>query len=135
MSQSTLPYDPALSASVLPRRFAALCLDAFLICLIGGVASVFIVIFGFFTLGIGWLMFHIIPLLPFGYYTLLVGGAGATPGQRALGLAVRQNDNFAPPTLVQALVWSVLLWLSFLLACVPFLLVLLNPRHRASHDI
>lgn len=132
---ATLPFDPALSTSVLPRRLIALFIDAFIICAVGTVASMFIVIFGFFTLGIGWLAFHIIPVLPFAYYTLLVGGTGATPGQRAAGLVVRQNDDFLPPNLAQALVWSVLLWLSFLLACVPFLVIFLNPRHRATHDI
>jgi uncharacterized RDD family membrane protein YckC len=75
------------------------------------------------------------PLLPFAYYTLLIGGSGATPGQRALGLAVRQDADLSAPTLAQALVWSILLWLSFVLACVPFLLALLNPRHRAAHDM
>ena len=80
MSQP-LPFNPALSASVLPRRFIALFIDAFVICVTGLVAALFIGIFGVFTLGIGWLAFHIIPLLPFAYYTLLVGGTGATPGR------------------------------------------------------
>ena len=134
MSQS-LQFNPALSPSVLPRRFFALLIDTFIIGLTAWVAAIFIVIFGIFTLGIGWLTFHIIPVLPFAYYTLLVGGTGATPGQRAAGLAVRQNADFTAPNLAQALVWSVLLWLSFVLACVPFLVAFLNPRHRAAHDI
>jgi len=143
MSQPILQTDPQLnphtepyvSAGVLPRRFFALVIDFFIIGFIGWVAAFFIIIFGFFTLGIGWLAFHIIPVLPFAYYTLLVGGSGATPGQRACGLVVRQDAAFARPTLPQAFVWSILLWLSFLFACIPFLLMLLNPRRRAAHDI
>jgi uncharacterized RDD family membrane protein YckC len=135
MSQFTLPSDAPLSAGVLPRRFFALFLDVFVISLIGFVAAVFITIFGFFTLGLGWLAFHIIPAIPFAYYTLLIGGTGATPGQRAMGILVRQEGSLAPPSMLQAFIWTILLWLSFLFAGVPFLLVLLNPRHRAAHDI
>jgi uncharacterized RDD family membrane protein YckC len=39
------------------------------------------------------------------------------------------------PTMAQALVWTILFWLSFALACVPFFLALLPPRHRAAHDL
>jgi uncharacterized RDD family membrane protein YckC len=135
MSQTILPSDPSVSVGILPRRFIALVLDFFLIGFIGWIAAFLIVIFGIFTLGVGWLAFHIIPAIPFAYYTLLIGGSGATPGQRAMGLVVRQDAGFARPTVPQALVWSLLLWLSFVFACVPFLLMLLNPRHRAAHDI
>jgi uncharacterized RDD family membrane protein YckC len=135
MSQTILPSEPSVGLGVLPRRFIALFLDFILIGLLGWAAAFCIVIFGFFTLGVGWLAFHIMPAIPFAYYTLLVGGAGATPGQRAMGLIVRQDAGLARPTLPQAFVWSLLLWLSFVFACVPFLLMLLNPRHRAAHDI
>lgn len=135
MSQSILPSEPTIGLGVLPRRLVALIIDFFLIGLLGWAAAFLIVIFGFFTLGVGWLAFHIIPAIPFAYYTLLIGGAGATPGQRAMGLAVRQDVGLARPTLPHAFVWSLLLWLSFVFACVPFLLMLFNPRHRAAHDI
>lgn len=135
MSQSILPSNPHVSAGVIPRRIFALLLDMFIIGIIGWVSAFFILIFGFLTLGLGWLAWHIIPVLPFAYYTLLIGGSGATPGQRAMGITVRQDTTLAPPTLPQALVWSLLLALSFVFAGIPFLLALLNPRHRAAHDI
>jgi uncharacterized RDD family membrane protein YckC len=69
------------------------------------------------------------------YYALFVGYAGATPGQRLLGLAVRQDADLSRPTLVQALVWTLLLWISFGLAFVPCLLALVTPRRRAAHDL
>ena len=108
---------------------------AVLIVVLGWSAWFVIAIFGLFTLGLGWGAFHILPLLPLAYFTLLIGGPGATPGQRAFGLAVRQDADLAPPTLAQALVWTLCLWLSFVLACVPFALALFNPRHRAAHDL
>jgi uncharacterized RDD family membrane protein YckC len=106
-----------------------------LIVVLGWSAWFVIAIFGLFTLGLGWGAFHILPFLPLAYFTLLIGGTGATPGQRAFGLAVRQDADLAPPTLAQALVWTLCLWLSFVLACVPFALALFNPRHRAAHDL
>jgi uncharacterized RDD family membrane protein YckC len=120
----------------LPRRFLALIIDVICINIIGWAAAILIILFGIFTLGLGWLGFHVIPFIPFAYYTLLIGGGGATPGQRFARLTMRQNDNPAlPPTLAQALVWAVLLWLSFALAGIPFLFAFLDPRGRMPHDI
>lgn len=138
MSQSLSPQtnpDWLLTHGVLTRRFLALLVDVVLITILGWALAIFIVILGVFTLGLGWLAFHIIPWLPLFYYTLLVGSAGATPGQRAFGIAVRQDIDLSPPTMAQALVWTLLLWVSFVLACVPFLLALAGPRHRAAHDL
>lgn len=133
---STPPLDPRLTDGVLPRRFLALIIDCICINIVGWAAVFLIALFGVLTLGIGWLGFHVIPFIPLAYYTLLVGGTGATPGQRLAGLTVRQDDNWAtPPNLAQGLVWTVLLWLSFWLAGIPFLLALLNPRGRMGHDI
>ena len=68
------------------------------------VAGLLIALFGIVTLGMGWLAFHVIPLIPLVYYTLLIGGTGATPGQRFMGLAMRQDATRPRPNLAQALV-------------------------------
>jgi len=120
---------------ILLRRFFALITDGVILTCISLAAGLFITIFGFLTLGFGWLAFHILPWLPLVYYTLLIGARGATPGQRALGLCVRQDADFSRPTMAQAAVWAILLWVSFVLACLPFALALLGPRHRAAHDL
>jgi uncharacterized RDD family membrane protein YckC len=133
LTQSSV--DAYLTRGVLARRFLAFVIDCILIGVIGWVAAITILIFGVLTLGLGWLMFHIIPLLPFLYYTLLLGGSGATPGQRMFGLAVRQDIDLSPPSFVQAFVWTLLLWVSFVLACLPFAVALVGPRHRAGHDL
>ncbi len=126
--------DALMTRGVLARRFCAFLIDIFIIGVISCVLAVVILIFGVLTLGFGWLMFHIIPLVPFFYYTLLAGGGG-TPGQRMFGIAVRQDANLLPPNFAQAFVWALLMWVSFLLACVPFALALVGPRHRAAHDL
>ena len=48
-------------------------------------------------------------------------------------IVVRQDATFAPPSLAQAFVWTLLLWFSFALAGLPFLLAFLNPRRRAAY--
>jgi uncharacterized RDD family membrane protein YckC len=127
--------DGLLTRGVPARRFCAFMVDLFLIGLLSFSLAVSIFIFGILTFGLGWLMFHIIPLIPFIYYTLLVGGGHRTPGQRVFGLAVRQDADLRAPNYAQALVWTLLMWVSFLLGCVPFALALVGPRHRAGHDL
>lgn len=139
MSQ-TLYYPPQSSEQsqfrgVVLRRCAAFIFDAIGMFLFGMAMIFAITIFGFLTLGFGWLAFHILPWLPLVYYTLLIGGTGATPGQRLAGLTMRQDATLDPPTAAQALAWSLLQAISFLLAGLPFLLVFLNPRRRAGHDL
>ncbi len=138
MGQTLSPHstpDWLLTRGVLPRRLVALVLDCILISLLFIAAGFLITIFGLITFGLGWLALHILPWLPFFYYTLLIGGTGATPGQRACGIAVRQDADLAPPTMAQAFVWTILLEVSFALGCFPFLLALAGPRHRAAHDL
>ena len=136
--QENLPHpgaDALLTRGVLARRLCAFLVDLFLIGLIGCVMAVTIFLFGLLTFGMGWLLYHIMPFVPLLYYTLLVGGAARTPGQWLFGLQVRQDADLAPPTLPQAFVWTLLMWISFVLACVPFAMALVGPRHRAAHDL
>ncbi len=138
MSQTILPQPEAewlLIRGVLARRFFAMLVDMLLLGIVSLGLAIFITLLGFLTLGVGFLAFGILNWLPMLYFTLLVGNGGATLGQMLFGLRVRQDENLATPSLAQGLVWSLLLWLSFALACVPFLLALTNPRHRAMHDL
>lgn len=126
--------DAMLTRGVLARRFCAFIIDCFIIGVVGWAFAFGILLFGILTLGFGWLMFHILPVVPFVYYTVLVA-SGGTIGQRLFGLSVRQDIDLSAPTLAQALVWTLLLWLSFLLAGLPFAMALVGPRHRAGHDL
>ncbi len=137
MSQVLFPLDPdrLLTQGVITRRVLALIADCLLIGIAGWVGAFGIALFGVLTLGLGWMAFHILPWLPLVYYALFVGYSGATPGQRLFGLAVRQDADLSHPNMAQSLVWTLLLWLSFGLAFVPFLLALVTPRRRAAHDL
>ena len=138
MSQTIYPQpspDWLLTRGVITRRVFALFADLILINILAWGAAIFMTLFGLLTFGIVTITWHIMPWLPLLYFAVLVGSDGATLGQRLFGLRVRQDADFTPPTLAQALVWAVLLWVSFCMACIPFAWVLFNPRHRALHDV
>lgn len=130
-----VPFDPRLTQGVITRRIIALVLDWLIISMVFWLAAALIAVFGVLTFGVGWLAFHLLPWLPFAYTALLVGGTGATPGQRLMGIAPRQDADLTPPTLAQGFVWTLLLYVSFAFAGIPFLFAILNPRKRALHDI
>jgi uncharacterized RDD family membrane protein YckC len=137
MSQTLLPSDPdwVLTHGVITRRVFAFIADCLLIGIAGWAGALGIALFGVLTLGLGWMAFHILPWLPLVYFMLFVGYVGATPGQRLFGLSVRQDADLSRPTMAQAVVWTLLLWISIGLAFVPCLLALVMPRHRAAHDL
>ncbi|OYV51193.1 MAG: RDD family protein [Rhodospirillales bacterium 20-60-12] len=127
--------DDWLTRDVWPRRIVAFCIDVVLILLIDLAAVFSITIIGVVTLGFGFLLLHILPIMPFIYYTVWIAGSGASPGQAALGLAVRQDANLSRPSLAQALVWTLLLGLTFAFGLLPLLVVLVTKRRRTGHDI
>ena len=137
MSQllSGFAYEPLPFRGVLARRLLAFAVDAAVMLVVGWSLAIGIFIFGILTLGTGFLLFHIIPVLPFIYYTLALP-RGGTLGQKLLSLELRHE--FEParrPSHAEALVWSLLLALNFTLSCIPFLAVFTNQKHRAAHDI
>jgi uncharacterized RDD family membrane protein YckC len=138
MSQTytpTLLPESLMFQGVIARRFCAFLIDIVLMGMVGWLLAISIFIFGIFTFGLGFLMFHIVPFLPLLYFSLFVA-SGGTPGQRLFGLSVRQDADLSAPTPAQAFVWTILLWLSFFIAGgLPFLMALFGSRHRAGHDI
>jgi uncharacterized RDD family membrane protein YckC len=146
MSQSLslrpdIVLDAWLTRDVWPRRIIAFIIDIILIAVLGTVLAWVIAVLGILTLGLGFLLFHLMPLMPALYYVAwLRTRTAATPGQRLLGLTLRQDDTLGlpmpvRPSLAQAITWTVLLYLCFALSMIPFLLVLITRRHRALHDL
>ena len=55
----------------------------------------------------------LLPLVPFAYHMLfLAEPVSATPGQAMLGLAVRRNEDLGPPSLPQAVVSTLIFYLT-----------------------
>ena len=72
-------------------------IDVLLIGLIVGALWLVLLLFGLLTLGLGLPLLGVLPFVPFCYHLLFVAGpSSATPGQQALGLVVRRNDDLGP---------------------------------------
>jgi uncharacterized RDD family membrane protein YckC len=131
------PDDDFLTSGVMSRRCVAWVIDGILIVLLVWVLWWILVMFGLLTFGLGFGAMSILPWVPFSYHFLsLLSAASATPGQRMLGLTVRRDSDFGPPTGLQALV-SVLLFYATMAISGGVLLVvaLFTVRHRALHDL
>ncbi len=137
MSYAALPFDDDyLVGGTMSRRLLAWTIDVVLIAILVFVLWWVLFWFGLLTFGLGFGAMAVLPAVPFCYHVLsLLGSASATPGQQMCGLTVRRNDDLGPPTGIQALVSTVVFYLT--LATSGFLLViaLFTVRHRTLHDL
>lgn len=131
------PPDEMLTEGVMSRRVAAWFIDALLIGLLMAVLWLILFLFGLLTLGLGLGALAIVPFVPFVYSVLsLVSWASATPGQQMFGLTVRRDDDLGRPTLLQAVVSTLVYDLTMALTTGLLLLVaLITFRHRTLHDM
>lgn len=74
-------------------------------------------------------------LLPFAYHALMVSQRGATVGQRIAGLQVVSAIDGSNPTVIQALVLTVLFYFSVFLSFLPLIYGLIDSKGRFLHDI
>lgn len=135
--RATTPLpDDLLTQGVLSRRCFAWLVDLLLLAvLIGAFWSTFFV-FGLLTLGLGMPLLGLIPLIPFAYHCLfLVGPMSATPGQALFGLRVRRDDDFGPPSLAQAVVSTLVYYLTLATSGLLLLVALFTVRKRTLHDL
>jgi uncharacterized RDD family membrane protein YckC len=137
MSYGMNPIDEyLLTEGVLIRRVFAWLIDVLLIGLICVALWVALMLFGLVTLGLGLPLLGILPFVPFCYHMLfLAGPASATPGQSALGLVVRRNDDLGRPTPVQALVSTLLFYATLATSGLLLLIALFTVRRRTLHDL
>jgi uncharacterized RDD family membrane protein YckC len=131
----TVP-DDAFISGVMSRRCFAWLLDAMLIALLIGVLCLVLLLFGLLTLGLGFGAMAILPAVPFLYHFLsLLRPASATPGQVILGLTVRRDEDLGPPTGLQALISTVVFYLTLASGGLLLLIALFTVRHRTLHDL
>jgi uncharacterized RDD family membrane protein YckC len=137
MSYGMNPIDEyLLTEGVLIRRVFAWLIDVLLIGLICVALWFALMLFGLVTLGLGLPLLGILPFVPFCYHMLfLAGPASATPGQSALGLVVRRNDDLGRPTPVQALVSTLLFYATLATSGLLLLIALFTVRRRTLHDL
>jgi uncharacterized RDD family membrane protein YckC len=128
--------DEAFISGVMSRRCLAWLLDAVLIGLLVGVLCVVLLLFGLLTLGLGFGAMAILPAVPFLYHFVsLMRPASATPGQLMMGLTVRRDEDLGPPTGLQALIFTVVFYLTLATSGLLLLIALFTVRHRTLHDL
>lgn len=127
---------PEYYRGVLSRRVLAYCLDLLVIASL--MALLWFVFWGLViaTLGMLFPIWVAWGLIPAAYHTLLIGGPrSATLGMRAFGIEVRSWTGDRPDHL-QALVQTVLFYVSTAATCSLILLVaLFERRRRTVHDM
>ena len=131
-----VPDDEFLTRGVLFRRVVAWFVDLFLLGLLLLGIWLLLMLFGVLTLGLGFPLMGALPFVPFCYHVLfLAGPSSATPGQQLLGLIVRRNDDFGRPTGLQAVVSTIIFYLTLATSGLLLLVALVTTRKRTLHDL
>jgi uncharacterized RDD family membrane protein YckC len=132
--------NPELFEGVLARRLIAFIIDLFILAIPPFVASVFILVFGFITFGLGWLLFWLLGpasvIWALFYYGATFGSpASATLGMRAMGLEMRTWYG-APAYFLLGAVHAIVYWIT-VSVLTPFVLLVgfFNGRRRLLHDL
>jgi uncharacterized RDD family membrane protein YckC len=137
-------YDPALNPElfegVLARRMVAFFIDLLVVGVPVLLMSLFILIFGLITLGLGWFLFWVLSpgavIWGLIYYGMTLGGPhSATVGMRIVGLQMRTWYG-SPAYFVLGAVHVVAFWISVSMLT-PFILLVgfFNERRRLLHDL
>lgn len=133
-------FEPALYRGVLTRRMLAFLVDVLILSIPVVLASIFILVFGVVTLGLGWGLFWLISpasaIWGIVYYGASLGGPhSATPGMRMFGIQMRTWSGERGYFLIGA-AHAILFWLSVsFLSPLVLLVALLNRRRRLLHDV
>jgi uncharacterized RDD family membrane protein YckC len=131
-----VPDDYLLTRGVVTRRVFAWFIDLVLLALILLMLWLVLMLFGLLTLGLGFPLLGVLPFVPFCYHVLFLAGPGsATPGQRMLSLVVRRNDDFGRPTALQAVISTIVFYLTLATSGLLLLVALITSRRRTLHDL
>jgi uncharacterized RDD family membrane protein YckC len=87
-------------------------------------------------IALGWWFLGLVPLVPFAYHCLfLTAHMSATPGQALFCLLVRRDDDLGPPTLPQAVISTLVFYLTLATTGLLLLVALFTQRNRTLHDL
>ena len=131
---------PELFEGVLARRVVAFCIDLVLIATPALFVALFILVFGIFTLGLGWFLFLLfwpaVVIWALVYYAIGFGSpASATIGMRVMDLEMRTWYG-APAYALLGAVHAVVFWITCsALSPLILLVALFNARRRLLHDM
>jgi len=132
--------NPELFEGVLARRLVAFFIDLVIIAIPLILASIFTLLFGLVTFGLGWLLFWLLwpasVIWALAYYGATMGSAAsATIGMRAMELEIRTWYG-APAYFLLGAVHAIVYWVSVSFLT-PFIVLvgLFNARRRLLHDM
>jgi uncharacterized RDD family membrane protein YckC len=128
--------DDSLTWGVPSRRIAAFLIDWVLIVLVTMVVSLAFTLIHLMTLGLLHGPAHLILIIGLVYEAgWIASPAMATPGEAAVGLSVRRSDDLGRPTLVQAIAFTGLLYLTLAAGVIWLAIAFFTHRRRAIHDM
>jgi uncharacterized RDD family membrane protein YckC len=135
-NQSAWLWEDQLTTGVRTRRCLGWLIDLTLVVLIVWTAWWTLALLGILTFGLGWMLMGLLPLIPFAYHTLfLTGTLSATPGQRLFGLIVRRDADLGPPAFPQAIVSTLVFYVTLATSGLLLLVALFTEHKRTLHDI
>lgn len=129
--------NPELFSGVRSRRMFAFCVDVIVIAILTFLAGIVVFFLGIFTLGLGFMLYAILPTaVALLYVAFTLGGPQAsTFGMRSMGLEMRLWYGARPYPLLAA-IHALLFWFSIsLLTPLVLLVSLFSDRKRLLHDI
>lgn len=130
------PDDAFLTNGVLGRRLLAWAIDLIVIGVMMTGLVILIWLLGLVSLGFGWSLVVVLPLVPALYHGLsLLSPASATAGQQLCGLTVRRDHDLGPPTPWQAAICVAVYYATWALSGLLLIVALFTDRKRALHDL
>ena len=133
---SDYAFDDGLIDGVMFRRVWAWLFDFLVVGGIMIVLWVMLMAFGLLTFGLGFPLLGMLPIVPLLYHALFVAsGRSATPGQVLMDLTVRRDADLGRPSLLQAVLFTVGLWLTLGAGVIWLATALVTSRHRTLHDV
>lgn len=128
-------HDDYLTGGVVFVRCFAAVLDLVIVALLTALFYWALAVLGVLAVVPGYLVAGAMSGVPIAYNLLsLMRPCSATPGQAFMGLTVRRNDDFGPPTVAQSVIFIVLYYATMATSGLLLLVALFTPRHRTLHD-
>ena len=133
------PFDPVanpeLFDGITMRRVAAYLVDFLIIAVVSGLAVSTLVVLKILSFGLLAPLFVLLPIIPFTYHTVFVGGPdSATPCMRLFGIEVHRIEGDRPDYLQAGLLTAVFYGSIILTSWLILLVALFNGRGRTFHD-